>query len=129
MKKILYCLFFVGVVCFTLSLTGCKPKLQDVRGFVKSVNVHGDTLLDMTVMNGKDSLVFSLDKARFTDGAAFTGDSVIVNYIDGREGKYRALVVTVLPKRSKVIELNKEDTTKKLLTAPAKNVKNRKLEY
>lgn len=128
MKKILYYLFFVGVVCCTLSLTGCKPKLKDVRGLVKSVNVHGDTLLYMTVMDAKDSLVFNLDKARFTDGVAFTGDSVIVNYIDGREGKYRALVVTVLPKRSNVIELNK-GTAKKLLTAPARNIKNRKLEY
>lgn len=79
-------------------------------------------------MNGKDSLLFNLDKARFTDGVAFTGDSVIVNYIDGREGKYRALVVTVLPRRSKVIELNK-DTNKKLLTAPAENIKKSKLEY
>ena len=47
-------------------------------------------------------------------------DSVIVDYIDGKNDTARALVVTVLPKNT--VTINPEDNqSKKLITAPIKS--------
>ena len=96
MKKIFLALV---VVCgMTMTLTGCHPELKNVRGQVKSVTVDRDTLKAMVLtVDGQDHIVTLLD-ARFQNGIALTGDSVILDYIDGKDNTLRGLVVTVLPK-------------------------------
>lgn len=80
------------------SFTACKPELKSVRGQVKSLNVDNDTVKTMVLsVDGQDKTVNLLD-ARFQNGIALHGDSVILDYIDGRDDTLRGLVVTVLPK-------------------------------
>lgn len=116
MKKIV--LFSVlSLVACVLTLSGCREKgLQNVRGEVKSVNVHKDTLISMTVNVNEagDTLLFYLDDARFQQGIMMPKDSVIVDYIDRRDS-LKALVVTVLPKTRLLENVKPTDT---LLTAP-----------
>ena len=117
MKKIV--LFSVlSLVACVLTLSGCREKgLQNVRGEVKSVNVHKDTLISMTVNVNEagDTLLFYLSDARFQQGIMMPKDSVIVDYIDRRDS-LKALVVTVLPK---AIPVSKPETSDTLVTAPA----------
>lgn len=49
-------------------------------------------------MDGEDSIVFNLNEVRYNNGVMLPNDSVIVDYIDGKNDTARALVVTVLPK-------------------------------
>jgi len=87
------------VLCgMIMSFVGCKPELKNVRGQVKSVEISNDTLKSMVLaIDGQDTFV-KLTDARFQSGIAMVGDSVILDYIDGRNDSLRALVVTILPK-------------------------------
>lgn len=117
MKKIVLFSFLTLAAC-ALTLSGCREKgLQNVRGMVRSVNIHEDTLISMTVNVNEsgDTLVFYLDDARFQQGIMIPQDSVIVDYIDRRDS-LKALVVTVLPK---AIPVSKPETSDTLVTAPA----------
>ena len=70
MKKIVLFSFLTLAAC-ALTLSGCREKgLQNVRGMVRSVNIHEDTLISMTVNVNEsgDTLVFYLDDARFQQG-------------------------------------------------------------
>lgn len=89
--------------------------IHNLRGLVKHVHLNSDSipLLTLGIENG-DTLVFSLADAKMQNGIMLRNDSVIVDYIEGREF-LRALVVTVLPKPIQPVE--KPDT---LVTAPAK---------
>lgn len=91
--------------------------IHNLRGLVKHVHLNSDSipLLTLGIENG-DSLVFSLSDAKMQNGIMLRNDSVIVDYIEGREF-LRALVVTVLPKPIQPVE--KPDT---LVTAPAKKM-------
>ena len=98
MKKIF--LSLVMMCGLAAALTGCKsePKMKNVRGVVKSVTVESDTLKAMVLsVEGQEKNV-TLSDARFQNGIALQGDSVILDYIDGKDGVLRGLVVTVLPK-------------------------------
>lgn len=112
------CLFACACFLGSMVLTGCKKELKNVRGVVKTVIIDNDTLRSLTVMNGEDSIVFHLEDARFNNGLMVPRDSVIVDYIDGKNDTARALVVTVLPAAAKPIDL-KDNKRKDLLTAPA----------
>ena len=80
------------------AFVSCKPELKNVRGQVKSVEITNDTLKSMVlVIDGQEKIV-KLTEAQFQNGIALEGDSVILDYIDGKENTLRALVVTVLPK-------------------------------
>ena len=126
MKKILRVSSFLALA-LALTLTGCKPKLKNVHVYVTKVDLSGDTLKGFTGRTVEDSIKFSVDQARFNNGVMYLRDSVIVDYIDGKNDTARALVVTVLPKNGKVLDL---DTMKnnKLKTVSPKKV-NKKLEY
>ena len=116
MKKIVLFSFLTLAAC-VLTLSGCREKvLQNVRGEVKSVNVHKDTLISMTVNVNEagDTLLFYLSDARLQQGIMMPKDSVIVDYIDRRDS-LKALVVTVLPKTHLLEDVKPTDT---LLTAP-----------
>lgn len=98
-----------------------------MRGLVTSVNINGDTLLDVTVRDSEDSLTFKLDNARFNNGVMATNDSVIVDYIDDGTDTYQAAVVTILAKPANFIEPDKMKKNK-LVTAPDSSVSD-KVEY
>lgn len=96
MKKVF--LAFVVLCVMVIAFVGCKPELKTVRGQVKSLTVANDTLKSMVLSVGETENIVTLLDARFQNGIALAGDSVIVDYIDGKENTLRALIVTVLPK-------------------------------
>ena len=102
MKK----LFLALIVLFGMAsaFVGCKPELKNVHGLVKSVEINNDTLKSMVLTVGDAENIVTLLDARFQNGIALVGDSVIVDYIDGKDNTLRALVVTVLPKQTQEFE-------------------------
>src|SRR5574344_694811 len=113
MKKILKVSSFLAL-SLALTLTGCKPKLKNVHVYVTKVDLSGDTLKGFTGRTAEDSIVFNVDQARFNNGVMYLRDSVILDYIDGRNDTARALVVTVLPKNGKVKTVAPDKVNKKL---------------
>lgn len=106
-----------------LSLGSCgKKELKNVRGMVKTVDVDHDTIRNLTIVCGNDSMVFNLDEARFNNGIMVPHDSVIVDYIDGKTDTARAFIVTVLPSQTKLIDPS-QNTNKELITVPEKTEK------
>ena len=96
MKKVFLAL--VVLCSMAVAFVGCKTELKNVRGQVKSVEIANDSLKSMILTIGDTENIVTLLDARFQNGIALKGDSVIVDYIDGKENTLRALVVTVLPK-------------------------------
>ena len=97
-------LALVALCGLVVAFVGCKPELKNVRGQVKSVEIKNDSLKSMVLtVDGTENIV-TLADARFQNGISLAGDSVIVDYIDGKENTLRALVVTVLPKPAKEFE-------------------------
>ena len=118
-KSFLYTVVFTLLLVLGISSCG-KPELKKIRGTVKNVRVDDDTLKNLTVTDGEDSIVFNLNEVRYNNGVMLPNDSVIVDYIDGKNDTARALVVTVLPKNA--VTINPEDNqSKKLITAPIKS--------
>lgn len=115
MKKYLIALAVV-VLSFSI-FTSCKEKLKDASGIVTGLEASymGDTVKSMKIYDGEDTLLFSLDKAQYTNGLMIKGDSVDVSYVKGNGDTLRALLVHVKPVPAKVINLD-TDTTKTLLT-------------
>jgi len=93
------------VLCGMVTVfVGCKPELKNVSGQVKSVEINNDTVKSMVLaVDGQDKVV-TLTDAKFQNGVAMAGDSVILDYIDGRDDSLRGLVVTVLPKPAQYFE-------------------------
>ena len=88
----------------TFAFSSCQPELKNVRGKVKSLNVDRDTLKSMVITVGDEEKTVTLLDARFQNGIALQGDSVILDYIDGKENTLRGLVVTVLSKPARYFE-------------------------
>lgn len=97
-KSFFYMVVFTLLLVLGISSCG-KPELKKIRGIVKNVRIDDDTLKNLTVMDGEDSIVFNLNEVRYNNGVMLPNDSVIVDYIDGKNDTARALVVTVLPKK------------------------------
>lgn len=87
-----------------LGFTSCEPELKNARVQVKSVEIVNDSLKSMIVTMGNEEKSVTLLDARFQNGIALQGDSVILDYIDGKENTLRALIVTVLPKPAQYFE-------------------------
>ena len=88
-----------------LGLASCSSsELKNARVLVKSVEIINDTLKSMVITMGEEEKTVTLLDARFQNGIALQGDSVILDYIDGKESTLRALVVTVLPKPAHYFE-------------------------
>ena len=102
MKKLFLALI---VLCgMAAAFVGCKPELRNVRGQVKSMTIDNDTVKSMILsVDGQDKKVDLLE-TRFQNGIALEGDSIILDYIDGKDNTLRALVVTVLPKPAQEFE-------------------------
>ena len=106
-----------------LSLVSCgKKELKNIRGMVKTVDVVHDTIRNLTIVCGKDSMIFNLEEARFNNGIMVPHDSVIVDYIDGKTDTARAFIVTVLPNQTKLI-VPSQNANKELITVPEKKEK------
>jgi len=118
MKKIVFTLALTG--CLALSLTGCKQELQETRGVVTDMEFDSDTLLCTRIAVHGDTLLFKVNEARMINGMFVKGDSVMINYIEGRNDTLRALVLSVLPKAPHVIEPAKESNDS-LVTRPVKD--------
>lgn len=99
---------FVAIIILctmTFGLVSCGPQeLKNARVLVRSVEISNDTLKSMVVSIGDQQNTVTLLDARFQNGIALQGDSVILDYIDGKENTLRALVVTVLPKPAQYFE-------------------------
>lgn len=120
MKKIVFTLALTG--CLALSLTGCKQELQETRGVVTDMEFDSDTLLCTRIAVNGDTLLFKVNEARMVNGMFVKGDSVMINYIEGRNDTLRALVLSVLPKAPHVIEPGKESNDS-LMTRPVQDLK------
>lgn len=109
----------IGILLLCIfGITSCKKQeAKKITGIVKNVNMHEDTLKDLTLMTGEDSMVFSLDGVKFNNGVMLPHDSVTVYYADGKNDTARAFIVTVHPKAS-VIVIPENNKNKKLITAP-----------
>lgn len=118
MKKIVFTA--VLVASLGLSLVGCKQELQETRGVVTELEFDSDTLLCTRIAVEGDTLLFKVNEARMVNGMFVKGDSVVVNYIEGRNDTLRALVLSVLPKAPHVIEPAKESNDS-LVTRPVKD--------
>ena len=118
MKKIVFTA--VLVVSLGLSLVGCKQELQETRGVVTELEFDSDTLLCTRIAVDGDTLLFKVNEARMVNGMFVSGDSVVVNYIEGRNDTLRALLVQVLPKAPRVIEPAKESNDS-LITRPVED--------
>lgn len=92
-----------------------------MRGYVTHLTINSDTLKDITVRNGNDTMKFYLDEAKFPNGVMMVSDSVLVAYIDNGSNVYMARYVTTLVKPGNVIELGKKNNNK-LITAPDSDV-------
>ena len=101
MKKIVFTAALL--VSLGLSLVGCKQELQETRGVVTELEFDSDTLLCSRIAVDGDTLLFKMTEARLLNGMFVSGDSVVVNYIEGRNDTLRALLVQVLPKAPRVI--------------------------
>lgn len=102
MKKVFLVLF---VLCSIATVfTGCKPELKNLHGQVKSVEIKNDTIKSMMLSVGDEVKTVMLQDARFQNGLAIEGDSIILDYIDGKNNELRALVVTVLPRPAQYFE-------------------------
>lgn len=104
MKKIVMVLAVVALVL--TAMTGCRKGLQNTRGVVKSMKITHDSLKSMVITYNEDgdTMLFSLKEARVQRGMMMIGDSVIVDFVDGKDDSLRALVVTTLSKPTRIIE-------------------------
>ena len=118
MKKIVFTASLL--VSLGLSLVGCKQELQETRGVVTELEFDSDTLLCTRIAVEGDTLLFKVNEARMVNGMFVKGDSVVVNYIEGRNDTLRALLVQVLPKAPHIIEPAKESNDS-LITRPVED--------
>lgn len=94
----------MALCAIAIGITSCKPELKNARVQVKSVEITNDSLKSMVVTIGDEEKTVTMVDARFQNGLALQGDSVILDYIDGKDNTLRALVVTVLPKPAQYFE-------------------------
>ena len=97
--------------------------MQQLKGVVTHIQTVDDSLATAKVLVDGDTLLFKLADARFVNGIFLNGDSVAIDYIEGRGDTLRALVVNVLPKPVHYIDLNnKADQSDTLATRQAQPI-------
>jgi len=96
-----------------LGFMACSgPELKNVHTMVDDVIIENDTLTAYTVSIAGEKQTVSLRDARFQGSLPLKGDSIILDYIDGKDNTLRALVVTMLPKSIQTSEPNDTLITK-----------------
>jgi len=122
MKK--FILSFILFCGLSLMFVSCgKKEIQNVRGQVIHVDVHsdsinGDLVRSMILCANGDTLLFQMADARYINGVMFKGDSVSVDYIEGKNDTLRALILNVLHGGSHIIELGKPVSDTLAVAAP-----------
>lgn len=106
MKKV-FLLAVFGLSLLTVVSCGNK-EIQQTKGVVSSIKVVEDSLATANIVVDGDTLLFKLADARFVNGMFLKGDSVTIDYIEGRGDTLRALVIAVLPKPVHYIDLNNQ---------------------
>lgn len=93
-----------------MTVVSCGQKeLKQLKGVITDVQAIEDSLVTAKVLCESDTLLFKLADARFVNGMFLQGDSVTIDYIEGRGDTLRALVIAVLPKPVHYIDLNNEE--------------------
>lgn len=116
-------LTLVILLCSLTVIIGCggKNEIKEIRALVTSVDLSNDSIKSMTASLNGDSLIFTMKDVRLNNGMMIKGDSVIINYIDGRNDSLRALVVTILPQAYQLKkEIAANDTLVTSIDEPAK---------
>ena len=113
MRKIFVSIFPCCLAALLASSCG-KAELKEARAVVTGMT---DSTVVMSV-DGEESTLLTKD-VRISGGAYMPGDSVVVSYV-GRlsSGEARALLVTLIPRRSEVIEAG-VDLSRELKTVDA----------
>ncbi|MGN0282258.1 MAG: hypothetical protein ACI4B3_08165 [Prevotella sp.] len=120
MNKFLGIIAFLGIL-FTIS--SCEEKIQTTNAKVKSIS---DSTFVATI--DKYDITFDTKDARYHNGAIMAGDSVTIHYTgDLRDKKAKALLVKLIPKQGKFIEI-KYDPTKELKSKPMTSEEQKRLE-
>ena len=108
-------LFISMTLCSLLAvLAACsgKPELKEANAVVKSMT---DSTVVATI-DGEEATLIAKD-VRLVNGAYMPGDSIRLTYVGSLpSGKARAIIVTLIPKPSEVIEVG-EDLSRELKTA------------
>jgi len=122
MKKLILSLIFICGLSMIYVSCG-KKEIQNVRGQVVHVDVHsdsinGDLVRSMILCANGDTLLFQMADARYINGVMFKGDSVSVDYIEGKNDTLRALILNVLHGGSHIIELGKPVSDTLAVAAP-----------
>ena len=89
MKKV-FLLAVIGLSLLTVVSCGNK-EIQQTKGVVTSIKVVEDSLATANIVVDGDTLLFKLADARFVNGMFLKGDSVTIDYIEGRGDTLRAL--------------------------------------
>ena len=97
----------IGLSLLTVVSCGNK-EIQQTKGVVTSIKVVEDSLATANIVVDGDTLLFKLADARLVNGMFLKGDSVTIDYIEGRGDTLRALVIAVLPKPVHYIDLNNQ---------------------
>ena len=111
--------FFIFTVLSLSLLTivscGGKQELKHTKGVTSFVS-HKDSLVSARVVVESDTLFFQLGDVRLVNGMFLKGDSVSIDYIEGRDDTLRAFVIAVLPKPVQYIDLNNAEKSDTLVT-------------
>lgn len=121
MKKLFY--LFFSFCLFGLTITGChENKLKTVKGEVVNLDILNDSILANLVLSvDGDSLVFSLKEAQYINSGIFSGDSVEIDYIEGKTDTLRAMLISIISKSANII-IPSEMAGDSLVTIPAEQL-------
>ena len=111
MNKSILLLMSLFVILLTMYSCNERKELQEVRGQVLHLvidgdSINGDSLKLIHLSVGTDTLMFKIaTDVSYTNGAILPGDSVQLYYINGGDDMLSAVIVNVLQRSSRIIEL------------------------
>lgn len=96
----------MGLALLTVVSCSEKKTLKQTKGIVTALKTVRDSMVTAKVVVDDDTLLFKMADARFVNGMFIKDDSVQIDYIEGQGDTLRALVISVLPRAVKYIDLN-----------------------
>ena len=111
MKRLCISLALCSILAVLAACSG-KPELKEAKAVVKGMT---DSTVVATI-DGEEATLVTKD-VRLVNGAYMPGDSIRLTYVGSlSSGKARAVIVTLIPKPSEVIEVGM-DESRELKTA------------
>ncbi len=93
-------LMILVLMLAAIVVSSCQEKIKTTKGVVKNIS---DTTTVVKI--DKYDIVFDTKQARLDNGAIMLEDSVAIHYIgDLRDGKVKALLIRLMPKKGTVVE-------------------------